>query len=250
MIISIFVVALVGFGISLYTYLLEEKIKRVPDYKPVCDISDRISCTKPMKSPYATLFYFSNAIVGMVFYALVALLALLEMHKLLIILIIAGDSVGGLLATTVALMVKERNGPSIKFQVLFSPVTDSTFDTPSYQEFATGYYLEKEALEWVWNLYAPDKKVREEPFVSPLKASVDQLRGLPPALIITSECDVLRDEGEAYAHKLMQANIPVVATRYLGMIHNFVMINALEHIPSVRLAIAQAVTALKNAFGK
>jgi acetyl esterase len=162
----------------------------------------------------------------------------------------AGDSVGGLLATTVALMVKERNGPSIKFQVLFSPVTDSTFDTPSYQEFATGYYLEKEALEWVWNLYAPDKKVREEPFVSPLKASVDQLRGLPPALIITSECDVLRDEGEAYAHKLMQANIPVVATRYLGMIHNFVMINALEHIPSVRLAIAQAVTALKNAFGK
>jgi vitamin-K-epoxide reductase (warfarin-sensitive) len=106
MIISIFVVALVGFGISLYTYLLEEKIKRVPDYKPVCDISDRISCTKPMKSPYATLFYFSNAIVGMVFYALVALLALLEMHKLLIILIIAGCVVSCVLAYLLYFKIK------------------------------------------------------------------------------------------------------------------------------------------------
>lgn len=162
----------------------------------------------------------------------------------------AGDSAGGLTATTVALMAKERSGPTIIFQVLFCPVTDSTFDTDSYQQFATGYYLEQQAMKWVWDLYAPDKTVREQPFVSPLKASLEQLRGLPPALIITSECDILRDEGEAYAHKLMQADVAVTATRYLGVIHDFVAINALEKIPSVRLAIAQATHALTTAFTK
>ncbi len=165
-------------------------------------------------------------------------------------LAVVGDSAGGNMAAAVTLLAKERNGPKIIFQLLFYPVTDADFDTPSYEEFADGPWLTREAMMWFWNNYAPDKTVRAELTASPLKATTEQLKGLPPALVITGENDVLRDEGEAYAHKLMSAGVSVTATRYLGTIHDFVMLNAITQTPATRAAIAQANDALRKAFTK
>jgi len=129
-------------------------------------------------------------------------------------LAVAGDSVGGNMAAAVTLLAKQRGGPPIHFQVLFYPVTDADFDTPSYQQFAQGYFLTREAMKWFWDHYAPDAAIRTQATASPLRATVEQLRGLPPALVINGECDVLRDEGEAYARKLIQAGVHVTALRY------------------------------------
>ena len=110
-------------------------------------------------------------------------------------LVVAGDSVGGNMAAAVLLLAKERNGPKISYQVLFYPVTDANFDTQSYQQFATDIWLTREAMKWFWDNYLPDEGARKQPTASPLQASIDQLKGQPPALIITDENDVLRDEG-------------------------------------------------------
>ena len=155
-------------------------------------------------------------------------------------LAVAGDSVGGNMAAVVTLLAKQRGGPKIDFQLLFYPVTDADFDTPSYQQFAQGYFLTREAMKWFWDHYAPDVAIRTQPIASPLRATIEQLRGLPPALVINGECDVLRDEGEAYARKLIQAGVHVTALRYLGTIHDFVMLNAITGTPAARSAIAQA----------
>ncbi len=161
---------------------------------------------------------------------------------------VAGDSVGGNMAAVVTLLAKERGGPRIAFQVLFYPVTDANFDTASYQQFATGYFLTREAMKWFWHHYAPEVAARAKPTASPLRASVDQLRGLPPALVITGECDVLRDEGEAYAHKLIEAGVPVTAIRCLSIVHDFVMLNALATTSAAKAALTQAGDALRKAF--
>jgi acetyl esterase len=164
-------------------------------------------------------------------------------------LAVAGDSVGGNMATVVAMLAKERGGPEIVFQLLLYPVTDGTnFNTTSYLEYAEGYWLTRAGMMWFWDNYTPDNVTREQPTASPLRASIDQLRGLPPALVITDENDVLRDEGEAYAHKLMQANVTVTAIRYLGTIHDFMMLNALSDTTAARAAITQAAHALEEAF--
>ncbi|HIH75514.1 MAG TPA: alpha/beta hydrolase [Methanosarcina sp.] len=163
---------------------------------------------------------------------------------------VAGDSVGGNMTAAVLLLVKERGGPKIDYQVLFYPVTDANFDTPSYQQFATGIWLTREAMKWFWDNYLPDKEARKQPTASPLQASIDQLRGQPPALIITDENDVLRDEGEAYAHKLIQAGVNVTAVRYMGTIHDFVMLNALAGTPATCSAIGMANENLRFAFAR
>ncbi|MBO9542826.1 alpha/beta hydrolase [bacterium] len=163
-------------------------------------------------------------------------------------LAIAGDSVGGGLAAAATILAKERGGPRFVHQLLFYPVTDASFDTPSYQQFADGPWLTRAAMKWFWDAYLPDKSARAQPGASPLRASREQLTGLPPALVITDANDVLRDEGEAYATKLMEAGVDVVATRYLGTIHDFMMLNALAETPAVRGAIAQAVDTLRRAF--
>jgi len=162
---------------------------------------------------------------------------------------IAGDSVGGLMATAIALMASERGGPHFNFQVLFYPVTDTNFETESYQQLAKGYFLEREGMKWFWKNYVPDTSKYKDPLVAPLNASSEQLKKLPPALIVVGEYDPLRDEVEAYAHKLMATGVPVVACRYLGMIHDFVMLNAITQAPGVRAAIAQANYMLRQAFG-
>jgi acetyl esterase len=164
-------------------------------------------------------------------------------------LAVAGDSVGGNMAAAVTLMAKERRGPKIGLQVLFYPVTDAGFDTPSYSQFADGPWLTKRAMEWFWDAYLPDQTARKQPTATPLNASLDQLEGLPDALVIVDENDVLRDEGEAYARKLSDAGVRVTSVRYNCTIHDFVMLNALADTPATRGAIAQAVGALKGALG-
>jgi acetyl esterase/lipase len=163
---------------------------------------------------------------------------------------VAGDSVGGNMATVVALLAKERGGPSLCYQVLFYPVTNARFDTRSYIQFAEGPWLTKAGMEWFWDAYEPDKTARNQPKISPLQATLEQLQGLPPTLIVTDENDVLRDEGEAYAHKLMQAGVRVTAIRCLGTIHDFVMLNALADTPATRAAIDIATSALKKVFAQ
>jgi acetyl esterase len=160
-------------------------------------------------------------------------------------LAVAGDSVGGNMAAAVALLAKERDGPSIRFQLLFYPVTDANFETSSYMKYQEGYWLSREAMKWFWDNYVSNQTNIKEPTVSPLRASIDRLRGLPPTLIINGEFDVLRDEGEAYAHKLMEAGVQVTAVRYHGTIHDFVMLNALSDTPAARGAIDQASNSLR-----
>jgi acetyl esterase len=163
-------------------------------------------------------------------------------------LAVAGDSVGGNMVAVTTLLAKERGGPKICFQLLFYPVTDANFDNGSYNQFADGPWLTRAAMKWFWDAYLPDEAKRKEPTASPLQASLEQLKDLPPALVITDENDVLRDEGEAYAHKLANAGVKVTAVRYLGGIHDFVMLNPISATPEARGAIAQANDALRKAF--
>lgn len=161
---------------------------------------------------------------------------------------VAGDSVGGNMAAALTLLAKQRGTVTFVQQVLFYPVTDASFDTGSYHQFAEGYFLRRDAMQWFWDQYTADPAQRDEITASPLRATTEQLTGLPPALVITAEADVLRDEGEAYANRLRAAGVPVVATRYQGIIHDFVMLNALRTTRAAQAAIDQAVTTLRQAF--
>ena len=163
-------------------------------------------------------------------------------------LAVAGDSVGGNMAAAVTLLSRERGGPAIQLQLLFYPVTDAAFDTASYQQFAEGYYLRRDAMMWFWDQYTPHPGERNEITASPLRASTQQLKGLPQALVITAAADVLRDEGEAYANKLREAGVRVTAVRFQGTIHDFVMLNALTTSPAARGAIALATAWLREGF--
>src|SRR3989441_9249899 len=163
-------------------------------------------------------------------------------------LAVAGDSVGGNMAAAVTLLSRERGEPDIRLQLLFYPVTDAAFDTASYHQFAEGYHLRRDAMMWFWEQYTRHPVERNEITASPLRASVSQLQGLPPALIITAEADVLRDEGEAYANKLREAGVRVTAVRFPGTIHDFVMLNALAHTAAARGAIALATVWLREGF--
>jgi len=162
---------------------------------------------------------------------------------------IAGDSVGGNMTAALTLMAKERSGPSLVAQLLFYPVTNANFDTDSYREFATGYFLRRDAMRWFWDQYTTEEAQRDEITASPLRASTEQLAGLPPALVVTAEADVLRDEGEAYGRKLRAAGIDVTATRYEGVIHDFVMLNALRETNGAGAAINQAIGFLSARLG-
>lgn len=161
-------------------------------------------------------------------------------------LAVAGNSVGGNMATVVALMAKARSGPPIKFQLLLWPVTDANFDTDSYHQFAEGHFLTRNMMIWFWDNYTTDHGKRDTIYASPLRASPEQLHGLPPALIQTAECDVLRDEGEAYARKLNDAGVNVTAVRYNGLIHDYGLLNPIANVPAVRTALEQAGQALRR----
>ncbi|MDG2529002.1 alpha/beta hydrolase [Caulobacter endophyticus] len=165
-------------------------------------------------------------------------------------LAIVGDSVGGNMSAALTLMSKARKGPKFDLQVLLYPVTDANFETGSYTTFAEGPWLTRKAMQWFWDAYAPDAASRKQPTVAPLQASVEELKGLPEAVVIVDENDVLRDEGEAYARKLLQAGVRVTSTRYNGTIHDFMMLNAVAETPATRAAVLQANTALYKALHK
>ncbi len=163
--------------------------------------------------------------------------------------VIAGDSVGGNMAAALTLLAKQRGGIDFAGQVLFYPVTDANFDTDSYEQFAEGYYLTRDGMRWFFDQYTSNPAERAEITVSPLRATAEQLAGLPPALVITGEADVLRDEGEAYADHLRNAGVPVTAVRYAAIVHDFVMLDALRHTHAAEAAIAQAVSFISTALG-
>ncbi len=157
---------------------------------------------------------------------------------------VGGDSAGGNLATVAALMARERGGPRLVQQVLIYPVTEHGLDTPSYHENAAGPILTREAMRWFWDHYLASPAQGREPYASPLLAT--SLAGLPPALVITAECDPLRDEGEAYAARLRDAGVPVTLTRYPGMFHGFFRMTRL--LDQARVALDEVAGALRKAF--
>jgi acetyl esterase len=161
---------------------------------------------------------------------------------------VSGDSVGGNMTTAITIMAKQRGGPAIAAQLLYYPVTNANFDTGSYLQFATEYWLSRPGMEWYWDQYTTDPAQRAEITASPLRASLEDLAGLPPAMIIVGEADPLRDEGEAYAAKLRQAAVPVTAVRYQGIIHDFVMLNALRDTHAAKAATAQGGEFLRAAL--
>ncbi len=163
-------------------------------------------------------------------------------------LAVAGNSVGGNMAAVVALKAKAAGTPKLRFQLLLWPVTDANFNNASYNQFADGHFLTRGMMEWFWDNYTSDPKQRNEVYASPLRASLEQLQGLPPALVQTAEMDVLRDEGEAYARRLNAAGVAVTSVRYNGMIHDYGLLNVIAEVPAVRSAMDQAAQALKNSL--
>jgi acetyl esterase len=163
-------------------------------------------------------------------------------------LAVAGDSVGGNMTAAATLMAKNRGDVRFSAQALFYPVTDARFDTGSYQEFAEGYFLRRDGMQWFWDQYTTSEEDRNQITASPLRAGLEQLAGLPRALVITGQADVLRDEGEAFAARLRQARVPVTAVRYQGIIHDFVMLNPLRETNAAEAAITQATAFLRTAL--
>lgn len=157
-------------------------------------------------------------------------------------LTVAGDSVGGNMAIAMTLMTKYRQGPYIQKQLLYYPVTNACFNTESYCRFARGYYLYRKGMMWFWDQYSRCPSDRTQITASPLRASVKQLKGLPDAMILNGEADVLRDEGEAYANRLRKAGVDVTAMRFQGIIHDFVMLNALDQTKACRAAMDASVS--------
>jgi acetyl esterase len=162
---------------------------------------------------------------------------------------VAGESVGGNMTAALALMAKERGDVTFVQQSMYYPVTDAAMNTASYEQFATGYYLTRKAMEWFWDAYTTDPAQRTEITASPNQASTEQVTALPPTYLCVDEADVLRDEGEAYAAKLRSAGVPVTTVRYNGTIHDFMLLDALSETRATRAAIDQATAFLRAGLG-
>lgn len=160
----------------------------------------------------------------------------------------AGDSVGGNMTAAVTILAKQRGDVQIVHQSLYYPVTDAAQDTASYREFADGPFLSVDAMAWFWDAYCPDPGRRLDITVSPLRATIDDLAGLPPAFVIVDENDVLRDEGEAYARKLTAAGVRTTSVRYNGTLHDFMMLNPVRETAATSAALEQAIQVLRKAL--
>lgn len=161
-------------------------------------------------------------------------------------LAVVGNSVGGNMTAVTALLAKAKGGPEIKVHIMMWPVTNTDFETESYKQFGADRFLTKPLMQWFFDQYSKDPKQREEMYYSPLQASIEQLKGLPPALIQVAENDILRDEGETYGRKLDEAGVKVTTVRYDGMIHDFGLLNALAELQPVRSLFVQAAAELKK----
>jgi acetyl esterase/lipase len=161
-------------------------------------------------------------------------------------LAVVGNSVGGNMTAATALKAKEQGGPEIKVHIMMWPVTDANFETESFKQFGENRFLTTSLMKWMWDLYTNDPKQRKEIYAAPLQATVEQLKGLPPALIQVAESDILRDEGEAYGRKLDEAGVKATTVRYDGMIHDFGLLNGLAEEPAVRSLFEHAAAELKK----
>jgi acetyl esterase/lipase len=164
-------------------------------------------------------------------------------------LAIVGNSVGGNMSTVTALQAKQKNGPRIKLQILMWPIVDADFTTNSYQRYGQDRFLTTPLMKWMYDMYIPDPLGRSNILASPLRATVDQLQGLPPALIQVAENDVLRDEGEAYGRKLREAGVPATTIRYNGMIHDFGLLHGMADVPATQDMFRHAAAELKKYLG-
>jgi acetyl esterase len=164
-------------------------------------------------------------------------------------LAVVGDSVGGNMTAALAILAKQRGDVTFVHQSLYYPVTDAAQDTDSYREFAEGPFLRAKSMAWFWDAYCPDRAKRSDITASPLRASLDDLSGLPEAFVIVDENDVLRDEGEAYARKLTEAGVRTTSVRYNGIIHDFMMLNPVRGTAAATAAIEQAIAILRKALG-
>jgi acetyl esterase len=164
-------------------------------------------------------------------------------------LAVAGDSVGGNMTAALAILAKQRGDVTFVHQSMYYPVTDAAQDTDSYLEFVEGPFLTAKAMAWFWDCYLPDEATRAEITASPLRASIEQLAGLPEAFLIVDENDVLHDEGEAYARRLTEAGVRTTCVRYNGIIHDFMMLNPLRGTAATTGAIEQAIGVLRKALG-
>jgi acetyl esterase/lipase len=163
-------------------------------------------------------------------------------------LAVAGDSVGGNMAAALTILAKRRGDVTFVHQSLYYPVTDGAQDTDSYREFAEGPFLTARAMSWFWDAYMPERDKRSVATASPLRATLDELAGLPPALVVVDENDVLRDEGEAYGRRLTAAGVPTTSVRFNGTIHDFLMLNPLRGTAATRAAVDLATQALRKAL--
>ena len=161
-------------------------------------------------------------------------------------LAVVGNSVGGNMTAVTALKAKEQGGPKIKVHIMMWPVTDATFERESHKQFGENRFLTTPLMKWMWDLYTTDPNERKEIYASPLQASVEQLKRLPPALIQVAESDILRDEGEMYGRKLDEAGVNVTTIRYDGMIHDFGLLNGLAEEPAVRSLFEHAAAELRR----
>jgi acetyl esterase len=164
-------------------------------------------------------------------------------------LAVAGDSVGGNMSAALTILAKQRGDVAFVHQSLYYPVTDAAQDTASYREFADGPYLTAKGMAWFWDAYTTDPAQRAEITASPLRASLEELAGLPRAFVVVDENDVLRDEGEAYARRLTQAGVPTTSVRYNGTLHDFMMLNPVRGTCATTAAVEQAVSVLRGALG-
>jgi acetyl esterase/lipase len=161
---------------------------------------------------------------------------------------VCGESVGGDMSAVFALMAKDRGEISLKAQILLYPVTSARFDTPSWQQFADGYYLTADGMKWFWDQYTSDPAQRREKYAAPLEASLEDLKGLPPATVIVDEADILRDEGEAYAARLREAGVDVTSVRVLGVVHDFMMLDSMRDTRGAKVANELTIGALRRAL--
>jgi acetyl esterase/lipase len=161
-------------------------------------------------------------------------------------LAVAGNSVGGNMTAVTAIKAKENGGPEIKLQIMFWPIVDADFETESYQQFGRDRFLSTPLMKWMYDLYIADPAKRQDIHASPLRASLEQLKGLPPALIQVAENDILRDEGEAYGRRLDEAGVDVTTIRYDGTIHDFGLLNALANEPATRSLFRHAAAELRR----
>ncbi|NUT47345.1 MAG: alpha/beta hydrolase [Saccharothrix sp.] len=162
---------------------------------------------------------------------------------------VAGDSAGGAMTAALTLLAKRRGDVRFTHQSLYYPVTDAGQDTDSYREFADGPHLTAKAMAWFWDAYLPDVDRRGEITASPLRATAEDLAGLPDAFLVVAENDVLRDEGEAYGRKLTEAGVRTTSARYNGTLHDFMMLDPVRRTAASTAAIAQAIHVLRVALG-